>query len=120
MTDITNERRPVSKWRPGQSGNPAGRPKGVRNKITMMKEVLEGELRAQVGPQMAAVLAKAISMALDGNEQMIKLLVDKTVPTTKSREDEPSQKEKVIIQIGRLPDRVPDGTVINGETHNDG
>lgn len=120
MNEIVGVKRPPSRFKPGQSGNPAGRPKGVRNKITMMKEALEGELRAQMGPSMAAVLAKAVEMALDGNEQMIKLLVDKTVPTTKSREDEPGQKDKVVIQIGRLPDRKDESTVINGEVINDG
>lgn len=28
-------------WQPGQSGNPAGRPKGSRNRATVMRELLE-------------------------------------------------------------------------------
>ena len=32
------------KWLPGTSGNPAGKPKGARNKITLVKEaVMRGE-----------------------------------------------------------------------------
>jgi len=102
-------------WKKGQSGNPAGRPKGVRNKITLMKEALEGELRSQIGPHMADVVMKAIEMAKDGNEAMIKLLVDKTVPTTKASEDESAQKEKIVIQIGKLPDRKDEEIPIKGE-----
>lgn len=101
-------------FKPGQSGNPAGRPKGSKNKVTLMKIALEGELRTQLGPHMAEVLAQAIQMAKAGNEAMIKLLVDKTVPTTKASDDEGSEKEKIQIYIGRLPDRKEE-TVVNGE-----
>ena len=103
-------------WKPGQSGNPMGRPKGSRNKITLMKQVLEGELRAQLGPHMAEVLAKALEMAKDGNESMIKLLVDKTIPTTKANDEEEGGKEKIQIMIGRLPDRKDEDPItINGD-----
>jgi Family of unknown function (DUF5681) len=102
-------------WKPGQSGNPAGRPKGSKNKITLMKIVLEGELRQQLGPHMAEVLAKALSLAKEGNEQMIKLLVDKTIPTTKASDEETTDKEKIVIQIGRLPERADEPITINGE-----
>lgn len=34
------------RWRVGQSGNPAGRPKGSRNRATVAREVLDITLRA--------------------------------------------------------------------------
>lgn len=89
----------------GVSGNPNGRPKGSRNKITLMKLALEGDLRTQMKPHMAEILAKAIEKAKDGDIAMIKLLLDKTLPTTKASEDEAPSKEKVQIFIDRLPDR---------------
>lgn len=101
-------------WKKGQSGNPAGRPVGSKNKITLMRQALEGELRAQLGPSMAAVLAKAVEMALDGDSQMIKLLVDKTLPTTKVDENEGDLQPRVQIMIGKLPERKEDIS-INGE-----
>jgi hypothetical protein len=106
--------KPAHLWKPGQSGNPAGRPKGSLNKITMMRQVLEGELRSQLGPKMAEVLAKAIEMAMDGNEAMIKLLVDKTLPTSKGDDNSGEEQPKVQIMIGKLPERKEDITV-NGE-----
>lgn len=98
-------------WKKGQSGNPAGRPKGVKNKITLMKQMLEGELRAQVGPHMAEVLAKALEMAKDGNEAMIKLLIDKTLPSTKASDDGEAADNRVQIVIGKLPERKEDITI---------
>ena len=98
-------RRPLSRFVKGQSGNPLGRPKGSKNKITLMKLALEGELRTQLKPHMTDILSMAINMAKNGDSSMIKLLLDKTVPTTKASDDEAPSKEKVQIYIDRLPDR---------------
>lgn len=93
------------RFQKGVSGNPAGRPKGSKNKITLMKLALEGELRTQMKPHMAEILAVAIQKAKEGDQGMIKLLLDKTLPTTKAADDEAPAKEKVQIFIDRLPDR---------------
>lgn len=95
----------TGKFQKGVSGNPNGRPKGSKNKITLMKLALEGELRTQMKPHMAQILSVAIAKAKDGDPAMIKLLLDKTLPTTKAGEDEAPAKEKVQIFIDRLPDR---------------
>lgn len=110
------ERKPISKWKPGQSGNPAGRPKGAKNKITYMKLVLEGELRTQLQHEMRDILAIAIDRAKSGNDSMLKLLIDKCLPTTKAGDDDDVAKEKIQINIGRLPDRPNEAITINGET----
>lgn len=114
MNDLKPARiKPQHLWKPGQSGNPAGRPKGALGKITLMRQALEGELRVQLGPEMAAVMAKAIEMAKDGSESMIKLLVDKCLPTIKGDETGEEQP-KVQIMIGKMPDRKED-IKVNGE-----
>ena len=100
-------------WKPGQSGNPAGRPKGSKNNITLLRQALEGELRVQLGPHMAEVLNKCLQLAKDGNESMIKLLLDKTLPSSKA-EDTGEESPKVQIMIGKLPERKEDITV-NGD-----
>ena len=104
---MEHENKPVIKGRfvKGQSGNPAGRPKGSKNRITMMKLALEGELRAQMKDHMAEILAVAITKAKQGDPAMVKLLIDKTIPTSKAADDETPAKEKVQIFIDRLPDR---------------
>jgi len=62
----------------GQSGNPAGRPKGSRNKATMAIETLldgEGE----------ALARKAIEMALSGDTAALRLCMDRILPARKDR-----------------------------------
>jgi hypothetical protein len=64
-------------YKPGQSGNPAGRPKGSGDKVlAAMREPLRAH-----GP---ALIDQAIAMAKDGNEAMIKLCIDRVLPVLKS------------------------------------
>jgi hypothetical protein len=54
----------------GQSGNPAGRPKGARNHTTRAVEaLLDGEAEA--------LTRKAIEMALDGDGPAMRLCLDR-------------------------------------------
>jgi hypothetical protein len=62
----------------GQSGNPAGRPKGQRHLITIMAEQwLDG--------QAEALVAKATEMALAGDSTAMKLCIERIVPPRKDR-----------------------------------
>lgn len=103
-------------WVKGQSGNPAGRPKGSRNAITLAKISMESELRAQAGPQMARVLEKAIELALQGDTAMIKLLMDQWMSKSRSGNEDDSPREKIQIVIGKL-DQVPE---VKGRVFNNG
>jgi hypothetical protein len=66
------------RFRPGQSGNPAGRPKGARNKATIAAEaLLEG--------QAEALTQKAIQLAMAGDVTALRLCVERLVPPRKDR-----------------------------------
>lgn len=56
----------------GQSGNPAGRPRGVQDARTQWR----GELEKHG----TALVAKAVKMALDGDSQALKLCIDRAIP----------------------------------------
>ena len=65
-------------FKPGQSGNPAGRPKGSRHRATLAIEALldgEGE----------AITRKAIEAAKAGDMVAIRLVLDRICPPWKTR-----------------------------------
>ena len=65
-----------SQFKPGQSGNPNGRPNGSRNKATMALEALldgEGE----------AITRKAVESALNGDMAAIRLCMERLIPVRK-------------------------------------
>ena len=65
-------------FKPGQSGNPAGRPKGARHRTTVAIEALldgEGE----------AITRKAIEAAKAGDMVAIRLVLDRICPPRKTR-----------------------------------
>jgi hypothetical protein len=106
----------------GRSGNPAGRPPGSRNAITLVKLQVEGELRAQMQPAMTAIIAEMLRQAqptvipsytdkktgeivpeviIPGSERMLIALSKMWISGTKASDDE-APKEKIVIQIGKL------------------
>lgn len=85
----------------GKSGNALGRPKGSKNKITLIKQSLELQLREQAAPDIGEVLAKAFELALEGDAQMIKMLVE--LHMSKGTNEDGKASEKVAIQINSAP-----------------
>jgi len=65
-------------FKPGQSGNPAGRPKGTRNAVTRAVEaLLDGEAEK--------LTRKAIDLGLAGDMAALRLCVDRIMPPRKDR-----------------------------------
>ena len=62
----------MSKFIKGTSGNPAGRPSGIKDKRVLFAETLNNHKDALLG--------KAMAMALDGNEQLLRLFLDRLLP----------------------------------------
>jgi len=65
-------------FRPGQSGNPKGRPKGSRNRTTLAVEsLLDG--------QAETLTQKAIDLALSGDLIALRICLDRILPVRKDR-----------------------------------
>ena len=65
-------------FKPGQSGNPSGRPHGSRNKATLALEaILDGECEA--------ITRKTIEKALEGDTAALRLCLERIYPPRKSR-----------------------------------
>ena len=62
----------MPKFTKGQSGNPAGRPVGSKNKCTQFRELLEDDL-----PALASVLR---DKALEGDMNAMRLVLERLVP----------------------------------------
>ncbi len=74
MPDKTEKKQ--GKFSKGRSGNPLGRPRGIRNKATIAAEaLLAGEIEG--------ICRKAIEEAKRGNIQAIKLVLDRILPPKK-------------------------------------
>lgn len=74
VSTTTNQGR----FKPGQSGNPAGRPKGSRHATTVAIEaLLEGEAET--------ITRKAIEAAKAGDMVAIRLVLDRICPPRKTR-----------------------------------
>jgi hypothetical protein len=68
----------MARFKPGQSGNPNGRPKGARHKTTLaIEKLLDGEHEA--------ITRKAIEMAKGGDISAIRLCLDRLAPARKDR-----------------------------------
>lgn len=80
MTDAENTN-PKQRGRPfqaGVSGNPNGRPKGSRNRVTILAEQLVDGVAEEV-------VNKIIEHALHGEPNALKLLMDRILPVRKDR-----------------------------------
>ena len=80
---------PAAAWKPGQSGNPRGRPPGAG-------EV--AKLRAAIAGQVPAILQSLTAAALAGDVQAARLLLERTLPALK-----PAEQAQAL--------HLPDGTL---------
>jgi hypothetical protein len=77
MTSAKTEKQ-QNRFQPGVSGNPAGRPKGARNRTTMAAQaLLDGEAQT--------LTAKAIELAHSGDTVALRLCLDRIIPTRRER-----------------------------------
>ena len=112
---------------PGQSGNPAGKAKGLRNYITHERLMLESALRDYVGkPEQAQKLIEGIervlTIATQGDDKdaisAMKLLLDRVLPAMppKLEEEQERTDTRLEIIIRTNPDaKVPVQAVVDGE-----
>lgn len=61
----------------GQSGNPAGRPKGVTDR----RQAIQGLLM----PDAPELVSKAVEKALEGDSMLLKACLDKLIPNCRQR-----------------------------------
>lgn len=73
-------------WNQGQSGNPKGRPRGIKDKRTALRALLE--------PYSGPLVQKTVALALEGDTTALRLCLERLIPPVKSK-DEPVTLEDV-------------------------
>jgi hypothetical protein len=89
---MTTRKPPAAAWKPGQSGNPKGRPAGTGD---------VGKLRAAIAKRVPDLLDAMMTKALDGDVGAARLLLERAVPPLKAIE--PTQA--LTLPDGTLTDQ---------------
>ncbi len=121
------ERDDKGRWLPGQSGNQAGKQKGLRNYITHERLMLEAALRDYVAdPTQSRKLLAGIDRVLDiantGEDKDVisamKLLLDRVMPAMPLKEAEEAERVdrrlQIIFQINPHA-KTPVKAIVDGE-----
>jgi hypothetical protein len=82
------------RWEKGQSGNPRGKPRGARNRATLLAEaLLDGEAEA--------LTRKAIEKALEGDGMALRLCLERVLPPIAFAASPPEAMAGRAKEIGR-------------------
>ena len=102
-----------SQFKPGQSGNPRGRPKGARNKSTVAAEaLLDGESES--------LTRRCIDLAMEGDPTALRLSMARILPVKRERTielDLPALEgsQDSLRAIGRVLEAVGAGEITPSE-----
>jgi len=86
---MTDTKKPAHLFKPGQSGNPSGRPKGALNKYTELSR----ELLSENG---VMIVQKVIEKAMDGDVACLKMCMDRIIPAHKAVEIKHENQDMAI------------------------
>ncbi len=98
-------------YKPGQSGNPKGKPRGTKDRRTVLRELLQ--------PHAQDLIQKAVDMALEGDTTALRLCMERIVPPIKARaESIPMEPlEGTLVDQGNVfLHKMTEGTITPEET----
>jgi Family of unknown function (DUF5681) len=92
-------------FKPGESGNPRGRPKNTKNEATILRNLLNRRVEAREGGKarkitiLEAILLRFAEEALKGNTKTAAFLLDRYAnrPTTEAETDELSPSDREVL-----------------------
>ena len=85
--------------KPGENKNKAGRPKGSKNKKTLIEAAVQTALINELEQDAMEIYRKAAEMAKDGDKTMIKLFLQRLLPELKAEGGSDSKNQVGGIQI---------------------
>jgi hypothetical protein len=102
----------------GMSGNPAGRAKGTKNRITLARLMLEEVLRESLTAAGPKIMRKAIKMALSGEEKIMRVLLDKMLASPRGDDSADAKDTEVRVIVQNLTSGAPSATKVEAQTVN--
>jgi hypothetical protein len=99
----------------GISGNPNGRPKGSKNKVTMLKLMVEEAVREDNADKMLQVANLIVNQALEGDKDSQKL-VWASIMSKSAADNSVSGKESVQINISTTDSAPKKAEIIDVES----
>jgi hypothetical protein len=107
----------TTKFTKGMSGNPKGRPKGSKNKSTVLREAMENKTDRMLSREVPKVLQVVIAAAIKGDMSAAKMILDRAVPVKKAGDgSDMAAAGGINITIKNLTaDHGQTETVIEGE-----
>ena len=80
--------RASTRFKKGQSGNPAGKPRGAKDKRTELRELLK--------PHAAKLVKKVVDLALTGDTTALRICIDRLIP--------PVREDRMSISLPAVAD----------------
>jgi len=86
-------------FKKGVSGNPNGRPKGSRNKLTILKEAVLASAENIVLDNFEDIVKSTVALAKKGDPTCLKIVWDRIIPAKRAIEDKGKTEDKLNISI---------------------
>jgi len=104
--------------KPGEKRSKAGRPKGSKNKKTLIEAAVQTALVNELEADAMEIYHKAAEMAKDGDKTMIKLFLQRLLPELKAEGGADSKNQVggiqiVVNQTDNSPKDVSEAVTIN-------
>jgi hypothetical protein len=106
-------------WKPGQSGNPTGRPKGSKNESTVVRELMTRRIETRVAGRskkitvLEAIFLKIAEDALKGNTKSASFLLNRfaALVSGELKPQDMSEDDRAILEAfaRQASQRKPDG-----------
>lgn len=77
VENTVEKQKPAHLWKPGQSGNPAGKPKGARHFSTLIKEAIQKVAEGEDEPADRLIVKQLVDKAKNGDLQAIDRVLDR-------------------------------------------
>lgn len=88
-----------SLWKPGQSGNPKGRPKGSKNKLSLLREAVLENAENIVLSNFEDIVRSTVELAKQGDATALKIVWDRIIPAKRTVEEKVEGEDRLNISI---------------------